>query len=759
MKHVFLLSSLLLAGGTILSSCSSDELFGSKGNVKRIEASICDFVMEDGATRTSYTLGNNGYEAVWATGDVLGIYPLGGDQVAFPISDGIGTTRAVFDGGAWALRGTYKYAAYYPFSQENYTNSETAIPVTYLGQTQSSNNATSHLANYDYMAAAATQPSSDGSVTLPFKHLGSYLILPLTLPKAGTYTQLTLTSDKGEFITKGTVDLSSASPAITATETSSSISLDLDNIVLTSNNLVLTVNMLIAPVNLTGSTITIAVKDAEGAIFTNKEKAWTRSAAFLANTTYKASRTLAGSGTGGSIEGGGGLEEDDDTPTMLNGHEYVDLGLKDEQGRTIYWATCNIGAENPEDKGFYFAWGEISSNRGSSTTDGYKFDWTTYNNGYLGNINYQTYWNSVINSVSPEGVLPLEYDAAYQNWGESWRMPTREEQEQLLSQCSWSWDANNKGYTVKGPNNNTIFLPAAGYRYNSYYDNAGTRYGYYWSSSIYKFDTQRAYFLKFDYSTGSKNVNYLDCCDGMVIRPVCVLEESPNMHNGHEYVDLGLPSGTLWATCNIGAKNEYDTGGYFAAGETKAHGEEDLSNITNYLYNNETSYIKTYYNWNTYKYSNGTTNYLTKYSFYCLTFNNLGINDDKYEIEPEDDAAQVNWEGNWRLPTIDDYSEIHSKCSWTWIEEGNTEFGGIAGYKVQSKVSGFTDNYIFLPVTGYFKNNNLTNNGSGYYWTSTFGANPLFLYSIYLTSSMHTSGNMCERIYGCCVRPVCVLSK
>ena len=317
MKHIFFLSSLILTGGTMLSSCSTDESFGNTENIKRIEASICKFQLEDGndLTRTSYTLGANGYDAVWTAGDILGIYPLGGDQVSFPISDGAGTTNAVFDGGAWALRGTYKYAAYYPFSQGNYTISETAIPVSYLGQKQSSNNATSHLAKYDFMAAAATQPSSNGSVTLPFKHLGSYLTLPLTLPKAGTYTQLTLTSSSGEFITKGTVDLSAANPAITATETSPSITLELDNIVLTSENLVLTVNLMIAPVNLTGSTITITVTDSNGDTYTNTEKAWTRSAAFEANITYKASRVLSGSGTGGSIEGGGGLEDDDEDVT------------------------------------------------------------------------------------------------------------------------------------------------------------------------------------------------------------------------------------------------------------------------------------------------------------------------------------------------------------------------------------------------------------------------------------------------------------
>ena len=175
MKKIILLTSLLSAGIAV-SSCTSDdnELFGSKNEVKKIEALICDFEEDaDGSsTRTSYTyVSGTGYEAVWTEGDILGIYPLGGDQVSFPISKGAGSKTAFFDGGAWALRGTYKYAAYYPFSTDNYTIKETSIPVSYIGQEQKGNNTTAHLSAYDFMAAAATKPSSNGSVTLPFKHL------------------------------------------------------------------------------------------------------------------------------------------------------------------------------------------------------------------------------------------------------------------------------------------------------------------------------------------------------------------------------------------------------------------------------------------------------------------------------------------------------------------------------------------------------------------------------------------------------------
>ena len=301
MKKIILLTSLL-AAGIAVSSCTSDdnELFGSKNEVKKIEALICDFEEDaDGSsTRTSYTYGSNGYEAVWTEGDILGIYPLGGDQVSFPISKGAGSKTAFFDGGAWALRGTYKYAAYYPFSTDNYTIKETSIPVSYIGQEQKGNNTTAHLSAYDFMAAAATKPSSNGSVTLPFKHLGAFLSMSLTLPKAGTYTSLTLTSDQGEFITGGTVDLSASEPSITAVSKSKSVTLGLNSITLYSDDLVLKVNMMIAPADLTGSTIEIKVTDSDGVSYINEEKAWTCTSAFAANTTIKVSRSLESSGSG-----------------------------------------------------------------------------------------------------------------------------------------------------------------------------------------------------------------------------------------------------------------------------------------------------------------------------------------------------------------------------------------------------------------------------------------------------------------------------
>ena len=98
--------------------------------------------------------------------------------------------------------------------------------------------------------------------------------------------------------------------------------------------------------------------------------------------------------------------------------------------------------------------------------------------------------------------------------------------------------------------------------------------------------------------------------------------------DGHAYVDLGLPSGTLWATCNVGASSPEEYGDYFAWGETEPKND---------------------YNWSTYKYCKGSSTTMTKY----CTSSSYGTVDNKTELEPSDDAATVNWGSNWQMPSLE----------------------------------------------------------------------------------------------------------
>ena len=162
----------------------------------------------------------------------------------------------------------------------------------------------------------------------------------------------------------------------------------------------------------------------------------------------------------------------------IDSHTYVDLGLPSG----ILWATCNVGADHPEEFGDFFAWGE--------TTPKDIYDWKTYKyccyideryvlNKYCTDSCYG--FNGFVDNLT---VLEPIDDAATVNWGADWRMPTGDEWKELFENTTWIWTAQNdvKGRLMTGPNGNSIFLPAAGYREDC--DSVSTEVGIYWSSSL-----------------------------------------------------------------------------------------------------------------------------------------------------------------------------------------------------------------------------------------------------------------------------------
>ena len=178
-------------------------------------------------------------------------------------------------------------------------------------------------------------------------------------------------------------------------------------------------------------------------------------------------------------------------------------------------------------------------------------------------------------------------------------------------------------------------------------------------------------------------------------------------NNGHAYVDLGLPSGLKWATCNVGATTPEGYGNYYAWGETTPK--------------------TTSYDWSTYKCCSGTEDSMTKY----CTSSGLGIVDNKTTLELTDDAAHVNWGGSWRMPTIAEQEELinTNNCTWTWTTQNN-----IAGYLVTSKIKGYTDRSIFLPAAGIgYEDTKLCppEYWEGFYWTSSLDINhPNYAYML-----------------------------
>ncbi len=146
----------------------------------------------------------------------------------------------------------------------------------------------------------------------------------------------------------------------------------------------------------------------------------------------------------------------------------------------------------------------------------------------------------------------------------------------------------------------------------------------------------------------------------------------------HSYVDLGLPSGTLWATYNIGATKPEEFGDYFSWGEVET----------------KESYLTSNYKWGTSK--TGFTKYTTAST--------------ELTLFPEDDAATVNWGDDWRMATIDDVQELVDNCK---IER--TELNGVSGMKF----SGDNGASIFIPQTGRYDDNGFYNGGIFGFWTSS----------------------------------------
>ena len=157
-----------------------------------------------------------------------------------------------------------------------------------------------------------------------------------------------------------------------------------------------------------------------------------------------------------------------------NSHEYVDLGL------SVKWATCNVGAENPEEYGDYYAWGETERKKDYSLSS---YIW--YDNSSNTLTKYKLSgrnWTDDINKT----ILESEDDVAHIKWGGNWRMPTTKEIKELRRKCTWTWTTINNvnGYRItsnkKGYTDRSIFLPAAGYYNNVEVNRIGTS-GFYWS--------------------------------------------------------------------------------------------------------------------------------------------------------------------------------------------------------------------------------------------------------------------------------------
>ncbi len=190
--------------------------------------------------------------------------------------------------------------------------------------------------------------------------------------------------------------------------------------------------------------------------------------------------------------------------------------------------------------------------------------------------------------------------------------------------------------------------------------------------------------------------------------------------HGHKFIDLGLPSGLLWAETNIGAETAADDGNYYAWGEVQP---------------------KSNYDWSTYKYGSSASN-LTKYN----------ATDKIPTLDMGDDAADANWGDAFRMPTNDEFSELLNNCNKEWTSGTTSSGSTIKGWKFTNKKN--SKNSIFLPASGTYVGTSRGDYGSyGDYWSSTLATTVSNARRFIINQSRLVLDNY-SRTNGCCVRPV-----
>lgn len=462
---------------------------------------------------------------------------------------------------------------------------------------------------------------------------------------------------------------------------------------------------------------------------------------------------------------------------------YVDLGL------SVKWATFNVGASSAEQYGRYYAWGETAVKT--------EYSWNSYTVPYGSSSYYST---------NNHKVLDLVDDAAYVSWGGKWRMPTLDEMNELLNNCSWSWSQINGVYGYKvtskmsGYTSKYIFLPAAGYRDGTNSMSSGSD-GMYWTSSLSTGGSSSANALAFNSSSryiGSSSSRYF----GFTVRAVYgdpvvhvtgvsfgsnevninvgeakTLSYTVSPSNATDKSVTWSSSNTSVATVSNGTVSglkagsatitvKTNDGGYSAyctvnviqtsQGLTAVDlglpskvkwgscnlGASKPEDTGDYYAWGEKT-PKTYnFSWGYYLWCNGTASSLTKYNLHS----NLGSVDYRTVLEASDDAATISLGGQWRVPTREEIQELINYCSWTL-----TLRGGVYGYNVSRN-----NNSIFIPVAGYNTGSYVTSQGSlGHYWASSIKTDDS-RYAYYLDFSTNYSPEISwgYRCYGLTIRPV-----
>lgn len=224
MKTKYLLFALPLIA--LMTGCTDleEDVVGSpmSGDIKSVTISLPEYDNSSVAdTRTEITYGGQ-ITFAWAENDTVGIFPVGGGQVEFPISSAAGTTHASFNGGKWALRASEKYAAYFPYNKANVYRDSEHILMDFTGQVQKGVNSTKHMGQYDFLGSPAVNADSEGNLNFQLQRFMKPMDFRLTFPEAVQVKTVRVMADEPIFITQQTMDISGDNPVITTVEESMS---------------------------------------------------------------------------------------------------------------------------------------------------------------------------------------------------------------------------------------------------------------------------------------------------------------------------------------------------------------------------------------------------------------------------------------------------------------------------------------------------------------------------------------------------------
>lgn len=347
-------------------------------------------------------------------------------------------------------------------------------------------------------------------------------------------------------------------------------------------------------------------------------------------------------------------EEKRVTKGQVAGHDWVDLALPSG----TRWATCNIDAAKPSQPGKHYAWGETVV----------KSSYTEANSKYNG-------------KAGVKDISGTSADVATVKWGNGWRMPNDTEFRELLYYCNWDYVKLDDRWVVKLTsirNGEYIYLPATGFKDGTRTDNP-SGCGNYWTSTPSGTTGAGNYHYGAALGELSSSARFYGCAVRAVLNKESHLQVPiSGTKSGHGWVDLALPSGTKWATCNVGTTEADQNGDYFSWGEITPL--SDRASKKNDLSENENAP--------------------------CIAAN------------PRYDAATALWGEGWQTPTEEQFKELIDNCTWEWVT-----ICGRSGYKVKSNMN---QNWIFLVAAGTYGSYVADPNGladgvdqKAAYWTSS----------------------------------------